>query len=204
MITIVNYGSGNIQAILNIYKQLNINCYVANSPEGLKAATKLILPGVGDFDKTMDDLNSSGLRAELDRKVKSEKTPVIGICVGMQLLANKSEEGSLAGLGYIPGEVKKLDETLIEKKPHIPHMGWNSIRPIKSHPILRDIDIEYGFYFLHNYYFSPYYEEDCLTKTYYGMEFCSAVHRDNVFGMQFHPEKSHSNGVKLFKNFANI
>ncbi|WP_299430987.1 imidazole glycerol phosphate synthase subunit HisH [uncultured Maribacter sp.] len=204
MIKIVNYGSGNIQAILNIYKQLNIDCFVANTPEELKDATKLILPGVGAFDETMDQLIKSGFKKELDRLVIEEKTPVIGICVGMQILAKKSEEGILDGLGYIDAEVKKFDINTFTEKPYLPHLGWNSINPIRNHEIFNNIDFEKGFYFLHTYYFSCLSKEDTLATTNYGNQFSSAVNYDNVFGMQFHPEKSHSNGIQLFKNFANL
>jgi len=204
MIKIINYGSGNIQAILNIYKQLNIDCFVANTPEELSGATKLILPGVGAFDETMEQLVTSGFQVKLDQLVLKEKVPVIGICVGMQILAKSSEEGSLPGLGYIDAHVKKFDSSLFTQKPHLPHLGWNSISPTKEHPIFENIDFEQGFYFLHTYYFSCTSIEDRLASTHYGLEYASAVHHDNVFGMQFHPEKSHSNGIQLFKNFANL
>jgi len=204
MIKIVNYGSGNIQAILNIYKQLNIDCFVASTPEELADATKLILPGVGAFDETMQELIDSGFQTELNRLVLEKKTPVMGICVGMQILAKSSDEGDLPGLGYIDGQVKKFDVSVFNQKPHIPHLGWNSIKPTKEHPIFENIDFEQGFYFLHTYYFSCATLEDRLASTNYGLEYASAVHHDNVFGMQFHPEKSHSNGVQLFKNFANL
>jgi len=204
MITIVNYGSGNIQAILNIYKQLNIDCFVANAPDQLAGATKLILPGVGAFDETMQQLVDSGFKKELDRLVLQEKIPVIGICVGMQILANKSEEGKLPGLGYIDGEVKKFDITKFTQKPYLPHLGWNSINPTNAHKIFENIDFQTGFYFLHSYYFSCKNIDDILSRTNYGGDFSSAIFCDNVFGMQFHPEKSHSNGIQLFKNFANL
>ncbi|RZS99293.1 imidazole glycerol phosphate synthase subunit HisH [Aquimarina brevivitae] len=204
MIKIVNYGSGNIQAILNIYKQLNVECYVANTPEELKGATKLILPGVGAFDETMDQLLKSGFQKELDRLVLEEKVPTMGICVGMQILAKNSEEGELKGLGYINGVVKKFDIDLFDEKPYLPHLGWNSIKPTKPHRIFENIDFDHGFYFLHTYYFSCESLENRLASTYYGNEFSSAVNNNNVFGMQFHPEKSHSNGIQLFKNFANL
>lgn len=204
MIKIVNYGSGNIQAILNIYKQLNIDCLVANTPEELSDASKLILPGVGAFDETMNELIKSGFKEELDRLVLEKKIPIIGICVGMQILAKKSEEGNLDGLGYIDAEVKKFDASLLIQKPHLPHLGWNTIKPTREHKIFENITLDKGFYFLHTYYFSCNTIEDRLACTQYGIEFSSAVHHDNVFGMQFHPEKSHSNGVQLFKNFANL
>lgn len=204
MITIVNYGSGNIQAILNIYKQLNIDCLVANTPEELSGATKLVLPGVGAFDETMEQLISSGFKKQLDVLVLEDKTPIMGICVGMQILAKKSEEGQLDGLGYIDGEVKKFDTTTLTQKPHLPHMGWNSIEPTKTHKIFENIDFKKGFYFLHTYYFSCNSIEDRLSSTDYGGKYASAVNHGNVFGMQFHPEKSHSNGIKLFENFAKL
>lgn len=204
MIKIVNYGSGNIQAILNIYKQLNINCFVANTPHDLLGATKLILPGVGAFDETMDQLISSGFKNELDDLVLKDKIPVIGICVGMQILAKRSDEGKSEGLGYINSEVKKFDSSKMTQKPHLPHMGWNSIEPTKSHKIFENIDFKKGFYFLHSYYFSCNSIEDRLASTEYAGKFTSAVNHENVFGVQFHPEKSHNNGIQLFKNFANL
>ena len=139
MIKIVNYGSGNIQAILNIYKQLDIECVVAENPEQLGDATKLILPGVGAFDETMQELLDSGFQAELNRLVLENKIPVLGVCVGMQILAKRSDEGKLQGLGFIDGEVKKFDSNIFEHKPHLPHLGWNSIEPVKRHPIFDNI-----------------------------------------------------------------
>ncbi|MAO18209.1 imidazole glycerol phosphate synthase subunit HisH [Muricauda ruestringensis] len=204
MIKIVNYGSGNIQAILNIYKQLDIECVVAENPEQLGDATKLILPGVGAFDETMQELLDSGFQAELNRLVLENKIPVLGVCVGMQILAKRSDEGKLQGLGFIDGEVKKFDSNIFEHKPHLPHLGWNSIEPVKRHPIFDNIGFEEGFYFLHTYYFSCSSKDDILATTEYGLEFSSAVNHENIFGMQFHPEKSHSNGIQLFKNFANL
>jgi len=204
MIKIVNYGSGNVQAILNIYKKLNIECQVANTPEELLNATKIILPGVGAFDETMSELLKSGFKKVLDQMVLVKHIPIIGICVGMQILANKSEEGTLAGLGYIDGEVKKFDTKSFMQKPFVPHLGWNSISIQKNHQIFKDIDFERGFYFLHTYYFECNSVANILAKTDYGSELPSAVINGNILGMQFHPEKSHSNGVQLFKNFAEI
>jgi len=204
MIKIVNYGSGNIQAILNIYKRLNIDCEVANAPEELIDATKIILPGVGAFDETMGQLLESGFKETLDEMVLTKKIPIIGICVGMQILANNSEEGRLPGLGYIDGVVKKFDVTSFTQKPHLPHLGWNSISIKNDHQVFNNIDVEKGFYFLHTYYFQCNLESNILAKTNYGGDFASAVVNNNVFGMQFHPEKSHSNGVQIFKNFAEL
>lgn len=204
MITIVNYGSGNIQAIANIYKELNIPYKVASTPEELADAVKLILPGVGAFDKTMSCLKDSGLQAQLDELVLEKKIPVLGICVGMQIMSDSSEEGELSGLGWIKGKVKKFDITTIHNKPHLPHMGWNAIKPTVNHPILEGIDEEQGFYFIHTYYYACQKEDNILTHTDYGGNFASSIFSENIFGAQFHPEKSHSNGIKLLRNFANL
>lgn len=204
MITIVNYGSGNIQAIGNIYKRLNINFAVAEDSRGLESATKLILPGVGAFDKTMKQLIDSGFKSTLDEIVFKKKIPVLGICVGMQILAKRSDEGQLPGLGWIDGEVKKIDVSKFNHKPHLPHMGWNSIKPKVDHPILQNIDFNQGFYFLHSYYFSCSNEESILCTTEYGDTLSTGIYSNNIYGMQFHPEKSHSNGIQLLKNFAEL
>jgi len=204
MIGIVDYGSGNIQAIANIYKQLNIAYTVISNPKELKMADRLILPGVGVFDETMRQLNFSGLKNELDDLVLNKKKPILGICVGMQLMANSSEEGKLPGLGWIEGKVKKFDIESFLHKPYLPHMGWNSLKPTVKHPILYDIDFKQGFYFIHSYYFDNQDKNNTLSFSHYGGEFSSAVINENIFGMQFHPEKSHLNGVKLLKNFAKL
>lgn len=204
MIGIVNYGSGNIQAIVNIYNNLNIPTKVISDPSELKRVEKLILPGVGAFDATMQQLIDSGLKEELDRLVLSEKKPILGICVGMQILALGSDEGKLPGLGWIDGMVKKFDTTTFKHKPYLPHMGWNTIYPEKEHSVLSKLDQNLGFYFVHSYYFECADSNNVLASTNYGIKFSSAVHKDNIFGMQFHPEKSHSNGIKLLANFAKM
>lgn len=204
MITIIDYGSGNVDAIANIYKRLNIDYQITNDALLIENAEKLILPGVGTFDQTIGKLNSSGLREVLDRKVLVENTPTLGICVGMQIMANSSEEGSEKGLGWIPGKVKKFDTKNLSIKPYLPHMGWNSVKAKNDHDILKDIDMEKGFYFIHTYYFETEKDDNKLTETVYGDIFTSSVYNHNVFGMQFHPEKSHSNGITALKNFAKL
>jgi glutamine amidotransferase len=204
MITIVNYGSGNIQAIGNIYKNLNIEYSVANSPELLESAEKLILPGVGAFDKTMQQLIDSGLKKKLDELVLQKRIPVLGICVGMQILAEESEEGTMPGLGWIGGKVKKIDTSQFRQKTHLPHMGWNSINPFIDHPLLDQVNHQIGFYFLHSYFFSCAHEENILCTTNYGNAFPSGIYSQNIFGLQFHPEKSHSNGIQVLRNFSNL
>jgi glutamine amidotransferase len=204
MIGIINYGSGNVQAIANIYKRLNIAAEVVSRTEQLSRAEHIVLPGVGAFDAVMIQLNNSGLREALDRAVLEDRKPTIGICVGMQVLAKSSEEGDLPGLGWIDAKVKKLDASLLTSKPYLPHLGWNQLEVVRNHPLLENVDPELGFYFLHSYYFSCNQTEDILTTTNYGGRFTSAVQSGNVFGTQFHPEKSHRNGIEVFRNFAKL
>lgn len=204
MIGIVNYGSGNIHAIANIYSRLNIPTTIITDPSELQEAEKLILPGVGAFDETMKQLIGSGLKEELDKLVLHEKKPILGICVGMQIMAESSEEGDLEGLGWIKGRVRKFDLSWFKHKPYLPHMGWNTIKPNSNHPIFSDLDQDQGFYFVHSYYFECFDQSNSLATTDYGIEFSSSVSDSNIFGMQFHPEKSHSNGIKLLENFAKL
>jgi glutamine amidotransferase len=204
VITIINYGSGNIRAIGNIYEKLNVPYKIAKQASDVVGAKKLFLPGVGAFDETMKMLNQTGFREVLDIEVLQNKVPILGICVGMQILAESSEEGKLPGLGYIKGIVKKIDETDLLKKPKLPHLGWNSISIKKDCSLFNGIDEEIGFYFLHSYYFQCADSFDVLAETSYGKVFASAISHENIFGTQFHPEKSHNNGVKLLENFALI
>jgi len=204
MITIVNYGLGNISAFANVYKRLNIPVAVATQKEELQGASKIILPGVGAFDHAMTLLNNSGMRETLDELVLHKKIPVVGICVGMQILAKSSDEGILPGLGWIDGEVKKFDATLIKHKTRLPHMGWNTINPINSSKLLIGFNERSRFYFLHSYYFKCNDIRDEIANTEYGINYSSAVQKENIYGVQFHPEKSHENGIQLLNNFANI
>jgi glutamine amidotransferase len=200
MITLVDYGLGNIQAFANIYKSIGIACSTARHADELSRASRLILPGVGAFDWAMQRLDASGLRPVLDDLVLNQGVPVLGICVGMQMMANHSEEGHLPGLGWIPGRVKRFDASSLSAKTGLPHMGWNNIAP-KEHPLFVNIS-DPRFYFLHSYYFLPGSEEQVLAETEYGESFASAVCRENVIGVQFHPEKSHHWGIQLLQNFA--
>tara|TARA_R100000908_G_scaffold65387_1_gene55380 strand:- start:10965 stop:11582 length:618 start_codon:yes stop_codon:yes gene_type:complete len=205
LIGIINYGSGNIQAILNIYKKLNIHAFVANTSEEITKAEKLILPGVGAFDETMEKLVSSGLIESLNKQVLEKKVPVLGICVGMQVMAKKSDEGEREGLGWFDAEVKKLEPKNKDGEAVLlPHMGWNSVRQMKNNSLFNYIDPERGFYFLHSYHFVCSKEGDVLAKTNYGNTVTSAVSQDKIFGTQFHPEKSHINGIQIFKNFSEL
>lgn len=202
MIGIINYGSGNVGAIANIYKQLKIPHFVSSDLAELQAAERYILPGVGAFDATMTHLGDSGLIGMLNEHVLQQGKKILGICVGMQILAKSSEEGRLPGLGWINGRVKKIDDSGISTQLKLPHMGWNSLGLKSEHPLFQAIDPAMGFYFLHNYYFDAESEADVLATMQYGAELPCAVARGNVIGVQFHPEKSHHNGVSIFRNFA--
>ena len=204
MITILDYGSGNLNAIKNIYERLNIHFEFANTKEQIERADHLILPGVGASDETIFTLQEQGFVGVLNKKVLEDKVPILGICVGMQMLADSSEEGTLNGLGWINGKVKKFDKDIIPGKPKIPHLGWNSIEITRNSPLFKDIDSSVGFYFVHSYYYDCADEANVICKTQYGNVFHSAVNYDNIYGVQFHPEKSHDNGVQLLKNFANL
>jgi glutamine amidotransferase len=204
MITIVNYGSGNIRAIANIYERLRVPYLIADTFDVIAKAEKIILPGVGAFDETMRMLNQSGLKEALEESVLGRKVPVLGICVGMQILAEGSDEGVLKGLGWIKGQVKLFDKSNLNHKPKLPHLGWNSVSVRKISRLLTSVDAETGFYFIHSYYFNCLDEADILTSSHYGIDFASSVNRENIFGVQFHPEKSHHNGISLLKNFASL
>jgi imidazole glycerol-phosphate synthase subunit HisH len=204
MITIIDYGLGNILAFANVYKQLNVPVSVARSAKDVRAASRIILPGVGAFDHAIELLDRSGMRSALEEAVRGRHVPVVGICVGMQILADSSEEGRLPGLGWIPGAVCKFDAAKLAQKTRLPHMGWNDVRPLAAGGLFAGLENDARFYFLHSYYFQNQRPEDALAVSDYGMEFSCAVRSGNVSGVQFHPEKSHHYGVQLLKNFAGI
>lgn len=204
MITLINYGLGNLKAFENLYKRLNILVKIANTTDDLEDTEKLILPGVGAFDHAMTQLNSSGMREKLDDLVLNKRIPILGICVGMQMLAKSSEEGVLPGLGWIEGQVKIFDISKIRFKTKLPHMGWNTINPTKESQLLAGFNNSSRFYFLHSFYFECESDSSSIATTEYGIKYSSAIHCSNVYGVQFHPEKSHSNGIQLLKNFANL
>ena len=204
MITIIDYGVGNINAFVNVYKRLNIPTKIAKKASDLDSAQKIILPGVGHFDHAMSELINSGMREKLDELVVSKKIPVIGICVGMQMMGHSSDEGKLAGLGWIDASIKKFDETKIKQVTRSPHMGWNDVKPVIFNPLFEGLEKEALFYFLHSYYFECNNANDVLATSEYGGRFACAANHENVYGIQFHPEKSHHYGETLLHNFAKL
>ena len=203
MITLVDYGLGNIQAFANIYRRLNLPCRVARVANELVGADRLVLPGVGSFDWAMNRLSASGMREALDDLVVTQRRPVLGICVGMQMMARRSDEGYSAGLGWIDAEVRRFDEGRFHQRTHLPHMGWNDVLPLECNTLFVGLDAP-RFYFLHSYYFTPSDSSQTLATTDYNGVFTSAVRNNHIFGVQFHPEKSHHWGVRLLKNFAEV
>ena len=204
MITIINYGAGNVRAFVNVYNYLGIPINIATQSDDLRKAQKLILPGVGAFDHAMERLEKSGMRPTLDELVLRGNLPILGVCVGMQMLAHSSEEGVLPGLGWVDGVVKKMDPKGLIHATRLPHMGWNDVQPVIKDTLFRDFDLIAKFYFLHSYYFHCNKREEVLAITDYGGRFPSAIRSRNIFGVQFHPEKSHQWGVQLLKNFASL
>ena len=203
MITIIDYKTGNLGSIQNILKRIGEDSVVTSDKDEIALATKLILPGVGAFDTGMRNLTGLNLIDILNKKVIEEKIPVLGICLGMQLLSKNSEEGSLPGLGWIDASTVrfKFEDS---KEYKIPHMGWNFIRQHKAGKLFDKMYPESRFYFVHSYFFRANDPEDVLTSTTYEIEFTSAIERGNILGVQFHPEKSHKFGMKLLKIFVDF
>jgi glutamine amidotransferase len=201
-IVVIDYGVGNLGSVLNMLKKVGAtNIKLSNKESDILSADKIILPGVGAFDHGMRKLRENGID-EILRQVALEQTAeVMGICLGMQLLTEGSEEGKLPGLGLISGVAKKFDK---ERYKHlkIPHMGWNIVNPKKKHYILENLPQESRYYFVHSYYVSCNDSDDILMTTQYGNEFVSSFQKNNIIGCQFHPEKSHRFGIQLFSNFV--
>jgi glutamine amidotransferase len=204
VICIVDYGLGNVLAFSNVYKRLGIEARTARSPAELGLASKLILPGVGAFDHAMDLLQASGMRDTLDDLVLVRKVPVLGVCVGMQILGKRSDEGQRAGLAWVPGEVRAMAARAGAEALPLPHMGWNDVRPAPGARLFAALAETPRFYFLHSYYFECERSSDVAATVDYGGDFCCAVESGNVFGVQFHPEKSHHFGVDVLRAFAEV
>jgi len=204
LIHIVDYGLGNIGAFLTLYRRQGLSAVAASSADELAKADHILLPGVGSFDHAMQLLNGSGMRETLDHLVKDKKVPVLGVCVGMQILGDSSDEGKDAGLGWIPGHIRDLGgRGPAHQGLPLPHMGWNDIVPTRPVSLLKEI-VDPRYYFLHSFYFDNEDPADVAATAGYGSDFTCIVNRDNVWGVQFHPEKSHSFGMALLKNFAEL
>lgn len=196
-IVVVDYGMGNLHSVLKALKRIGVNCIASSKIEDISKANKIILPGVGHFKKAMENLKKLNLIEILNKKVLEDKTPILGICLGMQLLGNFSEEGNVEGLKWIDAKTIKIKNTGLK----IPHMGWNSIFIKKTEKLLKGIENGKNFYFVHSYHVNCNNPQDILTTTNYGIDFASSVKKENILGVQFHPEKSHSAGLKILRNF---
>jgi len=203
MIVIIDYGIGNLASVFNMFKKIGVKDVVVSSDkEVISKAKKLLLPGVGAFDAGITNLENSGLIPILNKKVLEEKVPILGICLGMQLLTKRSEEGIKQGLGWIDAETVKfnLDPAL---KLKVPHMGWNYIKVTKKNPLI-DAETKNRFYFVHSYYVKCFDDSQSIATSNFGVDFTCMVNKDNIFGAQFHPEKSLKFGMKLLENFSKI
>lgn len=203
MIVIVDYGMGNLGSIHNMLKKVEVKSVISSDPKEIAKADKLILPGVGAFDHAMTNLSASKLMPLLNEKVLMEKIQLLGVCLGMQLLTKRSEEGSMPGLGWVDAETVRF-RFESNKRLKIPHMGWNTVEVKRNDPLFKDMHEEPRFYFVHSYYVRCNDPSNVLTTTNYGEDFCSSFVKDNIRGVQFHPEKSHKFGMKLLKNFADL
>ncbi len=202
-IVIVDYGMGNLNSVKRKLSRIKIDARISSDPYDIAAADKLILPGVGHFSTAMENLRSLNLIDSLNDFAVIRKKPVLGICLGMQLMAQRSEEGNVNGLGWFDADVVrfKIKDKL---KYKIPHIGWNQIIMTKSSMLMAEINENAEFYFVHAYHFLNRIQEDVLNTTEYEYSFTSAIEKENIFGVQYHPEKSHDAGEQLFKNFCNL
>ncbi len=192
---------GNLGSVLNMFKRIGVPAQIIDQPVQLVGATKILLPGVGAFDQAMKRINESGFREVLDQKALVERVPVLGICLGMQLLTRGSEEGVLTGLGWIAADTTRFPK---QEGLKVPHMGWNIVSPSTASPLTANLPEESKFYFVHSYSVHVDDESNSILKCVYGKSFDAAVQRDNIYGAQFHPEKSHRYGMQLLKNFAEL
>jgi len=202
MITIVDYGVGNIGSILNMLKKVGAKAQASSDPDVLRQAEKLILPGVGAFDPGMRKLNEAGLISLLNELVLEKKIPVIGLCLGMQLMTKGSEEGTEAGLGWIDAQTVRFKFGPENAQLKVPHMGWNTLDIQRQHPLVSDLGTESRFYFVHSYHIICADAVDVVAYTDYGYPLAAVISKGNIMGAQFHPEKSHKYGMQMLRNFA--
>jgi len=206
-LSIIDYGAGNIGSVINMLQHIGVSAEVINDSEKVKKANKIVLPGVGNWDAGMQKLQESGLIEVLKERVLEDSVPILGICLGMQLFLNSSEEGVLPGLGWINGKVKNFNFSSLEpfsKKLAVPHMGWNSVSVIQDCNLTQSLHENSKFYFVHSYHAEVEDRKDVMLQTQYGYPFASAIRKDNIYGVQFHPEKSHLHGMNIMKSFASL
>lgn len=201
MIVVVDYGLCNVGSVLNMLKRIGAAAEISAEPGRIDAASKLILPGVGAFDNGMTNLDQMGLLPVLNKKAREDRVPVLGICLGMQLLTRRSEEGTRPGLGWIEADTRRF-AIPTSMNLRVPHMGWNQITSRGPHPLLEGLEEDTRFYFVHSYHVCCDNESDSIATAHYGYDFTAAVARGNVMGTQFHPEKSHRFGLRLLRNFV--
>jgi len=202
MIIIIDYGMGNLRSVQKAFERIGIPARISSEADEILNAEKLVLPGVGHFECGMKNLRTKGLFDLLNKVVLNNKIPIIGICLGMQLMTEFSEEGNCEGFGWIKARTQKF--LFQNKELKIPHMGWNNLLIKNSDSIFKNITSDNFFYFVHSYYVTCENEVDILAETNYSNNFVSSLNKDNIYGCQFHPEKSHDNGLKILKNFANL
>lgn len=201
MISIVDYGMGNLGSVKNMLRYIGVKSQIVDEATELTNAQKILLPGVGSFNQAMKRISENGFLDVLNKKALVDKIPILGICLGMQLLTNGSEEGTLPGLGWIDAETIRFPRNSGLK---VPHMGWNLVEPAMQSLLTSNLPNESRFYFVHSYYVKVVSQENSILKTDYGVSFDAAIQNDNIFGVQFHPEKSHKFGMQLLKNFSEI
>jgi glutamine amidotransferase len=203
MVVIIDYGVGNLGSIQNMLKKIGSNVKITNNADEIKSASKIILPGVGNFDYGMKNLESNNLIEILNEVVFNKKTPILGICLGAQLMTKSSEEGERNGLGWFDADVVKFNFEKV-KNLKVPHMGWDTVESKRENLLTKDLYINSKFYFVHSYYIKSTIKNDIMFTTHYGNEFVSGLNKDNIYAVQFHPEKSHKYGMRLMQNFVNI
>jgi len=204
MITIIDYGMGNIGTIVNKFEKLDIPVKVTSDPSDIQSAEKLILPGVGSFDAGIKNINNLNIINPLKKAILENQIPILGICLGMQLFTKKSEEGSLAGFGLFDCNTIKFQIPRHETRLKIPHMGWNTIKILQESPLLENISKDPRFYFVHSFHVNCQIQGFITAVTNYGYDFPSVIQNKNIYGVQFHPERSHSQGLTILKNFAEL
>lgn len=202
MIAVIDYGMGNIGSVLNMFKAVGAEARAASSPEEITSASHIVLPGVGQFGHGVRELQSRGIWSVLEGVVKKRSTPILGICLGMQLLHEASEEGNVRGFGWVPGRVRRFVARSEGPPLKVPHMGWNEVEMVRTSLLWRELPFNPRFYFVHGYYCDPTDKAATIGQCEYGGKFCAALQVDRIFGVQFHPEKSHSFGKVLLRNFA--